>query len=439
MAPGKKEPSTLPFYLCNLLGILLPQCACCESCTPCDVQRPQVQPSGKVFTDNRAFNTVDGNAFKFNGKKMHKRMRRKPIPQMHRRSVQLVDSGASICCITDLSLFDSITEWHPDAHVRVANNQTMQATAIGTITLRVYNDRGKIETLKIENVFYLPEFHCNLLSTKQLWKQCGYKSVFTDKSYLKGPSGRRCYFDNTENNQLHAFSANATEPDLWHKRFMHASNQSLSRVHGLSGFDPKAHDSSKCPACLQGGAKKLSPRRLSGFKQRKRYVYFGERVSSDLCGPFPEAIHGKYKYAIVFHDSATKNISVYPLRSKEKEEVLEAFQDFLVDNKGKLTKGVGLWHTDQGGEFTSKDTDAFCEEICVKRSYSVPFEPWQNPYAERSWGNLLRKIRTALVDSQVPHSFWWYAMRYASYIHNRIPSADGELSPEEKSGGRHMG
>ena len=32
--------------------------------------------------------------------------------------------------------------------------------------------------------------------------------------------------------------------------------------------------------------------------------------------------------------------------------------------------------------------------VCVKRSITVPYMPQQNPYAERTWGDLLRKIRS---------------------------------------------
>ena len=379
--------------------------------------------------------TVDGSSFHISSSSSKKRRGRHR--NLVKRSAQLVDSGASVTCCNDINLFDAIDQWDPDAYVRVADKGINRVKAIGSITIKLVNDHGKIETFRLENVYYMPNFECNLLSTRDLWKQCKVKSVFKDKAYLQGPSGRRCYFDQADSNILSTYAVQASKPgaDLWHKRFMHTGNHSLSRIGPrLHGFDPSAHDSSKCPACLQGGAKKQRLRRLSGFKQRKRYVYFGQRISSDLCGPFPEAINGKYTYAIVFHDSATKRISVYPLTSKTKEEVLEAFQQFLEDNKGRITKGIGEWHTDCGGEFISKDMDAFLEEICVKRSYSVPFEPWQNPYAERTWGQLLRKIRTAFVDSQVPHAFWTYAMQYAAYIHNIIPSYDGDLSPNEKAG-----
>ena len=431
--PSHKD-GHLPWYLCALLGTLLPSsdCTCCANCMPCNIQVPKL-PLRKM-EDPNAMQTTDGFSFHVSSKKKRGRTKR-----FIKRSAQLVDSGASVTCCNDIKLFDTIDQWDPEAYVRVADKAVSQARAIGSITLRFVNDHGKIESFRLENVYYMPNFECNLLSTSDLWKQCKIKSVFKDRAYLKGPSGRKCYFDQAGSNLLSTYAVQPSEPgaDLWHKRFMHTGNHSLARIgRRLHGFHPSKHDSSKCTACLQGGAKKQRLRRLSGFKQRRRYVYFGQRISSDLCGPFPEAINGKYKYAIVFHDSATKHISVYPLEGKTKEEVLEAFQQFLEDNKGRITKGIGEWHTDQGGEFTSKDMDTFLDELCIKRSYSIPFEPWQNPYAERTWGQLLRKIRTAFVDSQVPHTFWVYAIQFAAHIHNIIPSYEGDLSPNEKTGGQ---
>lgn len=69
---------------------------------------------------------------------------------------------------------------------------------------------------------------------------------------------------------------------------------------------------------------------------------FGQRISSDLCGPFPSGINGE-RYAIVFHDSATSYIAVYTLPDKEKETVVKAFEQFLIDHERFLPNGVGHW------------------------------------------------------------------------------------------------
>ena len=88
---------------------------------------------------------------------------------------------------------------------------------------------------------------------------------------------------------------------------------------------------------------------------------------------------------------------------------------------------------DNGGEFTSDDLNAFCEEFAINRGFSVPYAPPQNGHAERMWGIILRTMRIMLAESKVHESFWTYAARHACMLHNILPSSKltGEISPYE--------
>jgi len=167
------------------------------------------------------------------------------------------------------------------------------------------------------------------------------------------------------------------------------------------------------------------PRRYNSFG-KSEFTYFGQRIASDLCGPFPTGENGETD-AIVFHESDSKYIVVYAIPDKTKETVLSAFQQFISDHSDRLPNGVGHFWTDNGGEYLNKDMDAFCEEICIKRSYTVPYKPDQNPYAERAWGTLLRKVRTSLHDSGLSESFWPYFIQQAALVHNILPDANGNI------------
>ena len=80
------------------------------------------------------------------------------------------------------------------------------------------------------------------------------------------------------------------------------------------------------------------------------------------------------------------------------------------------------WHTDNGGEFMSEELDDFCEELAIKRSFSIPYAPPLNAHAERMWGILLRTVRMTLEESGLPLKFWTYAMDNAANLHNSLPS-----------------
>ena len=81
------------------------------------------------------------------------------------------------------------------------------------------------------------------------------------------------------------------------------------------------------------------------MRKHERFTYFGQRISSDLCGPFPVS-HDGHKYAIVFHDSYTGYIVVYTLPDKERSTVLEAFKRFMSENEENLPYGVGTFWTE---------------------------------------------------------------------------------------------
>jgi len=95
-----------------------------------------------------------------------------------------------------------------------------------------------------------------------------------------------------------------------------------------------------------------------------------------------------------------------------------------------LPHGVTEFHTDNGSEYVNSDMEKFCEELCITRTYTVPFSPQLNPYSERTWGSLLRKVRTALVDSNVPHVFWTYCMSQAAMVCSALLGEKGKSTYE---------
>ena len=147
---------------------------------------------------------------------------------------------------------------------------------------------------------------------------------------------------------------------LWHRRFMHVSAPALRRLGHIIPELAAECNFSDCNACLQGGARKIPtfvqprrPRKYNSFGKNE-FTYFGQRIASDLCGPFPKGNHGEL-YAIVFHDSYSKYIALYALPDKSKETVLTAFQQFLSDHSDRLSQGVGHFWTDNGGEYLNKN------------------------------------------------------------------------------------
>ena len=369
----------------------------------------------------------------------------------HKSHSWTADSGATIGVTNRLDIFETIDDVQPRKRVRVANNDVVDVVCTGTVRLNMVDKNGQQYTVLHSNVCYSPRFSCNLLSIQEMYRQHRMSTVFRgNHAAFMSPDGHEIPISFTDKKQyiLHAHtatvdnSANA-RATLWHKRLMHCGNAAMQRISCVvPGFKTHTVDFSRCDACLQGGATKLQvgkssrrPRDQSFGKVKKSFTFFGERISCDLCGPFPTSLTGD-KYAIVFHDSYTKYVAVYTIPNKEKETVVAAFQLFITNHEEHLPHGVKQFWTDNGSEFCNSDMDKFCHELCVKRTYSIPYVSAQNPYAERTWGDLLRKTRICFAESNANELFWPEVIKHAATIHNVICD-DQCSSPYQRLHGEH--
>ena len=90
---------------------------------------------------------------------------------------------------------------------------------------------------------------------------------------------------------------------------------------------------------------------------------------------------------MTFIDDYSRHASVYPLKAKF--EVFLSFKQFLliVENVSSCT--VGTLCSDRGGEYMSKEFDAFLASHGIKHQFTVPYMPKQNGVAERKNRSLM--------------------------------------------------
>ena len=377
----------------------------------------------KPYTDRTTSTPPQG--MKVTGDSKARRQRSAKPKRRHSKSI--VDSGATVHCIRDRSLFTHLdTTKH--VNLRVADKRTLRSEGVGTCAVQLRSSDGQLHTVMLHNCIYSPHFSENLISTRRLWLDNKLSTHMGDTSYFKcHHTNTRYYFNNDCTHDLEPAARrvdSSVDLDVIHARFNHCGKHRLSKLYDVTnglGDAPKdmsgcnAHD---CPACLEGGSR----RRPFAKKRTQEFSYFGERISSDLCGPFPKSVDG-YTYALCFVDSYTNYCALYLLKSKSSLEVRDAFNSFLKDHEEWLNhKHKITWHTDNGGEFMSHDLNEFCAEFAVARSFSVPYAPPQNAQAERMWGMLLRPVRTMLAGARIDDAFWSFAMKHACQCHNVMPT-----------------
>ncbi|GKD87594.1 ribonuclease H-like domain-containing protein [Tanacetum coccineum] len=103
-------------------------------------------------------------------------------------------------------------------------------------------------------------------------------------------------------------------------------------------------------------------------------------------------------------------------------------------NMNKLVRGnlvrVDFLGCDNGTEFKNSVMNQFYEMKGIKREFNVARTPQQNGVAERKNRTLIESVKTMLVDSKLPTTFWVEVVNIVCYVlngvlvikpHNKIP------------------
>ena len=76
--------------------------------------------------------------------------------------------------------------------------------------------------------------------------------------------------------------------------------------------------------------------------------------------------------------------------------------------------------SDNHGEYTSKEFEAFCKETGIKRELTTPYNPQKNGVAERNNRTIMEAMKTMFHDQDLPMHLWDEASRTTVYVHNRF-------------------
>ena len=108
------------------------------------------------------------------------------------------------------------------------------------------------------------------------------------------------------------------------------------------------------------------------------------------------------------------------------------------ENASMVTKECGepimKLRTDNGGEYMSKDFQAYLTLNGIEHQLTIPHSPQQNGVAERLNRTLMESARAMLSHANLPNKFWAEAVATAAYLRNRTTTSANEeqLTPFEK-------
>ena len=145
-------------------------------------------------------------------------------------------------------------------------------------------------------------------------------------------------------------------------------------------------------------------------------------VHSDLAGPVNPIAQGGFRYVINFVDDYTGATFVYFL--KLKSDAVHALKKLLSDIApyGKVGHVLTRFRSDNGGEFIAEQFEKVLVDNRINHEFSAPHSPHQNGTAERNWRSLFEMARGMIIGSNLPQSFWTYAIMAAAHVRNRMYS-----------------
>lgn len=122
---------------------------------------------------------------------------------------------------------------------------------------------------------------------------------------------------------------------------------------------------------------------------------------------------------------------------QEKSEAFSVFKSFKARVENEIGQTIKTLRTDRGGEYCSKEFEAFCADHGIRRELTAAFTPQQNGVSERKNRTILNVGRSLLVRGRIPKTFWPEAVNWSVHILNRSPTfAVLNMTLEEAWSGR---
>nr|AAM74249.1 Putative retroelement [Oryza sativa Japonica Group] len=198
--------------------------------------------------------------------------------------------------------------------------------------------------------------------------------------------------------------------------------EKLHRDGLLHSFDFESFET--CESCLLG---KITKAPFTGQSERASELL--RLVHTDVCGPMSSTARGGFGYFIIFTDDFSRYGYVYLMRHKS--ESFEKFKEFHNEVQNHLDKTIKYLRSDRGGEYWSLEFGNHLKECGIVPQLTPPGTPQLNGVSKRRNRTLLDMVRSMMSQTDLPLSFWGYALETAVFTVNRVPSKSMDKTPYE--------
>src|SRR3954466_15232400 len=320
--------------------------------------------------------------------------------------------------------------------IRVGNGSKVDVIAVGMLPLHLPS--GLV--LNLNNCYLVPALSMNIISGSCLLRD-GYSfksenngcSIYMrDMFYGHAPLKSGLFLMNLDSSDTHIHNIDAKRIKLnndstymWHYRLGHIGMKHMKKLHSdglLESLDFESLD--RCEACLMG---KMTKTPFTSVMERA--TEFLEIIHTDVCGPMSIASRGGYLYVLTFTDDLSRYGYIYFM--KHKSETFEKFKEFQSEVENQHNKKIKFLRSDRGGEYLSYEFGEHLKKCGILSQLTMPGTPQRNGVSERRNRTLLDMVHSMMSLTDLPLSFWGYALETAAFTLNRAQSKSVETTPYE--------
>lgn len=340
-----------------------------------------------------------------------------------------IDNGATHHVTMRGDLYQDFESFQEPHTVTTADGKVIEALGKGSILMKT-----KKRTFVMKDVWYVPKVTKNLFSVLSA-HDVNSESVFESRSTTCSLTinGKLCVTGSRQKHGgLYKLNCRPVPPkesvmvnnvdtlQLYHERMGHQDKRHVKRVIERE-FDVKSKNSgSLCEGCIFGKTHRRK------FGVREKAVSPGERIHSDVCGPFPLSC-SKSRYFVLFKDEFSQYRYIYIM--KNKSEVPEVLRLMLAEAKVAGHR-IKEFLSDNGGEFDNEKVRKELEKYGIHQRLVMPYTPEQNGCSERENRTIVEMARAMMhAHEELPQFLWAELVQTAVYILNRT----GPTSVEGKS------
>ena len=346
----------------------------------------------------------------------------------------LVDSGATTHVSINTKMMTNIKTATEGEHVRVGNNETMKATAIGDLILEQKNTGKK---LKLEEVMVVPGFAKNLISVGRLTEKGNEFVAGKEGSKILNESGDMLKFETGSDGMAYLIASRVKgEQKLFnveriveedeetekkerkqymdineaHQKFGHATESVVRETLKALEIIPTGK-MSVCDGCARAKATQKRTNKTTKVTADKP----GERLFMDTSGPYSETVMGSRYWFKFVDDKTRKSWDFYGARKN-------AITKFLKDILDKLKasgKPVKYLRCDNAGEHMS-ELRKICEgEYGIQLEYTAPHTPQHNGVVERMFSRDAKRALAMMISAawtkEMQAKLWAEATKTAAH------------------------